>query len=346
MPGYILISEGIFIRPFSFFGDRRDISDIDFFTPKGLLRYDLDNKYYQIESPLKSKGETYEGTTFIYDDKSQEVIFEGLVDFSKSQDKGFEMRTSVLGTGNAKEEQYSIDVMTLLNYNIHASIPDLMAADISDLLERIGLTPAHDNSIQVMYKLANLIGDEATRSYEEKSLRNYVPMVDSDRDLPTTLGFSNIKMDWSSKEKTWYSTSKIGLSHIGRTDINAKMVGFIEIGKSESEQDIINVFLQPSAGTWYFFGYEDHHLFLLSSNEDFNNAVLDKTNSNKPKAGDLIYLNAELNEVLDFINNFRLKHMGITEPYDLQVPGDVGLEDDENFDTIEKEEEDDDGFGF
>lgn len=331
----------------SLLGDRKDISDIDFFTPKGVLKYDLDNTYYQIETPSKSKGETYEGTTFIYDDKTQEVIFEGLVDFSKSQNKGFEMQTSVLGTGNAKEETYGMDIMALINYDIHPSIPDIMALDFVDLLDRIGLTPAHDNSIQMMYKLANLIGDEATREYEEKSLRNYTPLVEGDRSLAATLGFSNVKMEWSNKQKTWYSTSKIGLSHIGRTDLNAKMNGFIEIGKSESEQDIINIFLQPSAATWYFIGYEDHHLFLLSSNGDFNNAVIDKSNSSKSKVGDLIYLNAEVNEVLEFINAFRLNHLGITEPYDLQVPGDVGLDDDENFDTIQKEvEEDDDGFGF
>lgn len=331
----------------SLLGDRRDISDIDFFTPKGEIRYDLDNTYYQIETPSKTKGETYQGSTFIFDDKTQDIIFEGLVEFSKSQNKGFEMRTSVLGTGNSKDESYSMDIMSLINYDIHPSIPDLMALDFVDLLDRIGLAPAHDNSIQLMYKLANLVGDESTKDYEEKSLKNYTPLVDADRGLPVTLGISNLKMEWSNKEKSWYNTSKIGLSHIGRTDINAKMNGFVEIKKSESEQDIINIFLQPSAGTWYFLGYEDHHLFLLSSNEEFNNAVVDKSNSNKSKIGELVYLNAELNEVLEFIDNFRLVHLGITEPYDLQVPGEIGLEDDENFDTIEKvEDEDDDGFGF
>ncbi|MGB3468875.1 MAG: hypothetical protein WBA74_26560, partial [Cyclobacteriaceae bacterium] len=327
-------------------GDRKDISDIDFFTPDGILKYDLDNQYYIIETPSKTAGKTYEGSTFIFDDQSKDIIYEGLVDFSKAVNKGFDMRTSVLGTGNFEKNSYEMDVMTLINYGIPATIPDIMAFELVDLLERIGLPTANDNTIQNMYKLANIIGDEATREYEEKSLKSYTPLVESAKELPATLGFSNIKMEWSEKMKTWHSTSKIGVSHIGRTDINAKMVGFVEIGKTESEQDIVNIFIQPAAGTWYFFGYEDHHLFMLSSNEEFNAAVLEKSNSGKSKAGELIFLTAEAGEVLQFINDFRLNHLGITEPYDLEFPGDVGLDDDENFDTIEKEEEDDDGFGF
>ena len=330
----------------SVFGDRRDISDVDLFTPKGILKYDVDNAYYQIETPSKTKGETYEGTTFIYDDNTQGVIFEGLVDFSKSQEKGFQIIASALGTGNAKTGNYSMDLTALINFDIHSSIPAEMALDLSDLLERVGLAPAHDNSVQVMYKLANIIGDEPTRDYEARSLRNYVPLVESDRYMPATLGISNVDMEWSIQHKTWYNTSKIGLSHVDRSDINAKMPGFMEISKNEAEQDVVNIFLQPSAGTWYFFGYSDGELLILSSNEDFNKAILDRTKSGKTKSGDLIYQLAEASEVLTFINTFRLNHQGITEPYDLELPGDINFDEDESFDTIQKEEEDDDGFGF
>ena len=330
----------------SILGDRRDISDVDFFKASGVLKYDVDNQYYKIETASKTKGETYEGTTFIYDDNTQEVIFEGQVEFSQSKEKGVQMISSVLGSGNAKEGTYKMNMMTLINFFVHPSLPDIMALDLTDLLERVGLAPAHDNSEETMYKLANIIGDEATRGYESRSLRSYTPLVESERFVPATLGISDVDMEWSVQHKTWFNTSKIGLSHVDRVDINAKMPGFMEISKNEAEQEIINIFLQPSGGTWYFFGYSDGQLFVLSSNEDFNNAVVERTKGGKTKIGDLIYQLAEVNEVLDFINTFRLNHQGITEPYDLEVPGDIGLEDDESFNTIEKDEEDDDGFGF
>jgi len=330
----------------SFIGDKRDISDIDIFKPSGTLRYDLENQYYHIETPEKTKGESYEGSTFIYDDNTQDVIFEGLMNFSKTTDKGFNMITSVLGTGNAKDESYSIDAMTLLDFDVHQSIPEIMAADLGDLIETIGLAPAHDNSVQTLYKLANIIGDLPAKDFENNALKNYEPLVYSDRKMESTLGISNIKMKWSKEHNKWYNTSKVGLSHLDGFDINAKMNGFIEFGKSESEQEVIHLFFQPTAGTWYYFGYEDHHLIMLSSNEDFNSAVEERSNSGKSKAGELVTLLAERNEVTSFIDRFRLDYQGIAEPYDLQLPGDIQLEDDENFDTIEtdEEEEEDDGF--
>ena len=46
------------------------------------------------------------------------------------------------------------------------------------------------------------------------------------------------------------------------------------------------------------------------------------------------------NNVLDYINDFRLKYFGIKEPYDLMSPSDTFLED-EIFKTVS---DDDDGF--
>lgn len=105
----------------------------------------------------------------------------------------------------------------------------------------------------------------------------------------------------------------------------------------------MNLFLQAAPGTWYFFGYEDNHLAIYSSNSEFNTAIEENSNEDKARPGELILLAADETETLTFINNFREKYFGITEPYNLVSPTDVNLEE-ENFDTIE--EEDDDGFGF
>ena len=108
--------------------------------------------------------------------------------------------------------------------------------------------------------------------------------------------------------------------------------------------DVVNLFLQAAPGTWYFFGYHDNSLIVYSSNADFNAAIAEKTNEDKAKLGDLVVLVAEENEILKFINDFRLNYFGITEPYNLVYPSDISLED-ENFETIQEEDEDD-GFGF
>ncbi len=330
----------------TFISDKKDYGDHDLFTPSGELRFDVDNQFYIIETPSKTAGESYVGSTFIYDDNTQDVIFEGPFNFSHATEKGFYIASTVLGSGNAQDHRYEMDAMIAIDYEIPLSITDIMTYDLIDLIERLGSSVAHDNSIQLMYNLANMIGEEATREYEEKGLKTYIPLNETSEELNKTLVFSNLHLKWDNDNRVWYNTTKLGLSNVRGTDINASMTGFMELSQNSTGLDVINIFLQPAPGTWYFFGYEDHHLFMLSSNANFNAEVESKSNNGTAKPGDLVILTAEINEVLSFINNYRSNHMGIDEPYNLELPDDVQLEDNENFDTIEEEEEEDDGFGF
>ncbi len=82
---------------------------------------------------------------------------------------------------------------------------------------------------------------------------------------------------------------------------------------------------------------------MYSSNTDFNELIQSKTNVESSKPGEMIIAVGTETETLTFINDFRLNYFGIKEPYNLVSPTDVNVED-ENFDTVE--EDDDDGFGF
>ncbi len=330
----------------TFISDKKDFTDHDFFTPHGELRYIVENNYYQIETSTKTSAESYVGSTFIYDDVTTAVIFEGPTKFATATEKGFELEATVLGTGNALEQKYDLKAFMAFNWDIPLTITDYFTFDVADLIERLGAKVAHDNSIELMYNLANFIGEEATRTYEEEGLKTYIPLVESSEKLQKTLVISDVDLSWDSDKRVWYNTSNIGVSNILTTDINASMGGFMEIGQNNAAQDVINIFLQPAPGTWYFFGYEDHHLFMLSSNVDFNADVEINSNNGEAKPGELVILTAEVGEVLRFVNNFRKDHLGLDTPFDLELPDDIMLEDDENFDTIEDADEEDDGFGF
>lgn len=82
---------------------------------------------------------------------------------------------------------------------------------------------------------------------------------------------------------------------------------------------------------------------MFSSNPKFNEEIDAKSNVEKAKPGETIFVLGDQPETLAYINDFRLKYFGVTEPYNLVSPDDVNLED-ETFETIKKEE--DDGFGF
>ena len=218
-----------------------------------------------------------------------------------------------------------------------------MASDLTDIIQRIGPPLANKIEVGLLNKLANTTYEKVAQEYEQKSLKEYVPLVEVDRELEKTIFISGVKMKWDQSLHAWHNTSRIGVSHITRDDINAKLDGFLEIKKDETGADIFNLFIQAAPGIWYYIGYSTNQLIMYSSNEKFNETIQSKSNVDKAKPEELVLAVGTVNETLSFINDFRLNYFGIKEPYNLISPDDINVED-ENLDTIE--EDDDDGFGF
>lgn len=326
----------------TFVEQRQQPDHVDFFMAKGQLKYNS-NGTFSIEKESKTLGESYEGHTLIYDDSTQAVFFEGTVTFLDVETNEVKVDAAVLGNGNRTEGDYNIDAFITMDYQLNATVLQLMAQDLLDIVERLGNPPANDIEVETLVNLSNIVGEAPTRAYETGSLRDYVPLLETSPELIKSLVISGVKMQWNKEHRAWHNTTKLGISNVLEQDINAKMDGFLEFKKGEAGGDIMNLFLQAAPGTWYFFGYEDNHLAAYSSNSEFNTAIAENSNEDRARPGELILLGADETETLTFINNFREKYFGITEPYNLISPTDVNLEE-ENFDTIE--EEDDDGFGF
>ncbi|MFY0605541.1 MAG: hypothetical protein JXR10_02430 [Cyclobacteriaceae bacterium] len=330
----------------TFVESRKLDSDEDFFMAKGTLTYDTSSLTYIIEKPSKSLGESYEGHTYIYNDSTKDVIFEGAVNFFNIYNQDVTINASVLGSGNKETNEYNLNAMLGINFKNAESYMELMAKDLTDIIERLGPPLANDfTSIELLYKLANYTNEQVARGYEKASLKDYEPLHDVSESLEKSLLISGVKLKWSQSHRSFYNTTKLAISNIYDNDVNAKLDGFIEIAKDESNNDVLNIFIQAAPGTWYFIGYAGNQIFMYSSNSDFNDDVAANSNFGKSKPGELVLVLGDETETLTFINEFREKYFGITEPYDLVSPDEISVEDDETFDTIE-EDPVDDGFGF
>jgi hypothetical protein len=318
-------------------------SDIDFFKASGVLSYSDTFKTYKIETPSKSSGQSYAGSTMIYSDTTKSIIFEGLANFLSPTTSQMSIKSSVLGSGNKKTNEYLTNAMMTFDFQAPEDAMQIMALDLLDVIERVGPPLANDISIELLYKLANLINEATARFYEESSLKGYTSLVSSSKSLEQPIVVSGVKMQWNKDQKAWHNTTKLALSNIYQNDMNAKLDGFLEIKKDESGADVVNLFIQAAPGVWYYIGYTFNQLVLFSSNPKFNEVITAKSNVGKSKPGEKILALGDQNETLTFINSFRLNYFGINEPYNLVLPDDASLED-ENFDTIKKD--DDDGFGF
>ena len=328
----------------TFIEKRRAPSDEDFFYPKGLLSYDTAHHYFKIETPTKTTGESYSGYTLTYDDKSKDMIFEGRANFFNGITKDVSIESAVLGIGNAEENNFQADAFLTINAEKISGFLEIMADDLVGLATRLGLPPANDISLETLYKLANMTSDAIAKNYEKESLKEYVPFYDLSENLLKPLVISGVKMKWSEEHGAWYNTTKLAISNVMKTDVNAKVDGFLEFKKDISNNDIMNLFIQGAPGTWYFMSYQAGTLSFFSSNDAFNTKVLSESNYGEAKAGELVIVESDVNETLGFVNEFRKKYFNVSTPYNLQLPGDISLEEEEDFETIEEKK--DDGFGF
>ena len=145
-------------------------------------------------TPGKASGEQYEGHTFIYSDSTQAITFEGNVNFIRPENNLIQITASALGNGNRKDNSFEIDAFLTIDLKLFNTALEKMSVDILDIVERLGNPVANDLSVESMLKLSNIIGESATRNYEENSLKDYVPLVEASDILAKSLVISGVKL--------------------------------------------------------------------------------------------------------------------------------------------------------
>lgn len=319
----------------TFVSDKKQPEDEDFFLPSGSLFFDKESTEFKIEDRQKAAGEKLSGKVFAYNEDKQEVRFEGPVNFFKGT-KGFNLISSALGSGNLETNDIKMNSFVMIDTSVPATAFDLMARDIQEVIKAEGADEGLGDQTELLYKIADIVGERVVKDYEQKSLQNYVSLGTIPQ-LQKPIVFSQSNLKWSQQKKAFYSEGKLGVSNIGNKDINGSFEGFMEIRKNEDGAPVFHVFFKASPESWYYFGFEDNRLMIHSSLQPFNDIIGKKTNASKAKLGELVFIPGSDDETLAFINRFRQTYYGIETPYDLGGASSAPKKE-------KKKDADDDGF--
>lgn len=328
----------------TFVNEKYSPEDEDFFTPSGHLFFDEKTKEFVIEDTAKASGNKLSGQIFRFNHRTSSVQFEGKANFIPAT-KDVQVRSSVIGSGNINDLEFNMNSLISLNFaTVPTSAFDMMAADILDIINNLGVSEGLGDPTQLLYKLADLSGERAAREFEERSLQDYTTLAGFTKETSASLVISNIDFKWSVDHKAFYNEGKIGMSNIQNNDINGAFEGFMEIRRTEDGVPVLNLFIKASPDSWYYFSFEDNRLLIYSSNNAINNVISKKSNGSKAKMGDLVFAPADRAETLNFINRFRLQYYGIDDIYDLDsaVEDEITEETEDGFGGAD--DEDDDGF--
>jgi hypothetical protein len=319
----------------SFLNDKNEEDD-DLFVPSGTLFYDKESKEYKIEDTVKAAGNKLSGKVFAYNDETSQVRFEGPVNlFNGSKD--FSVTATTLGSGNLETNDIKMNSFVVVDTNVPVQAFDIMGKNIADVIKNEGADEGLGDQTELLYKIADIVGERLAKDYEQKSLQAYVSLSTLPP-LVKPLVFSNVNLKWSTKHKAFYSEGKLGMSNITKTDINGAFEGFMEVKKTTEGAQVFHVFIKASPEAWYYFGFEDNRLQVHSSNADFNGIISKKTNAAKAKIGEVAFIPGSDDETLAFINRFRKEYYGIDIPY--------SLSDGTSSETKKKEEKKDEDDGF
>ena len=319
----------------TFLNNKKSDDDDDFFIPSGTLFYDKESKEYKIEDREKAAGNKLSGKVFAYNDETSQVRFEGPIKIMPGT-KNFNVTATTIGSGSLSNNEVRMNSMLILDTDIPLPAFDLMAADLANVIKNEGAAEGLGDHTDLLYKIADVVGEKLAKEYEQKSVQGYVSLATLPP-LVKPLVLADVNMKWSAKEKAFYSEGLLGISNINKTDVNGGFEGFLEIKKTEDGSPVFHFFIKASPESWYYFGFEDNRVLVHSSNKDFNSIISKKTNSGKAKVGEVVFVPGSEDETLAFINRFRKAYYGIDVPYSLSE----GAQSSEKKKTDEKKKEDD-----
>jgi hypothetical protein len=136
----------------------------------------------------------------------------------------------------------------------------------------------------------NLPGAEATSQEFLEFMKQRMPALEAEnimadlanfgtiRRLPDeikyTLLMNNVKLNWNPGTSSLVSTGDIGVFSIGDEVVNRKVPGYVEIERKASGFGEVNIYFELPDNNWYFFSYRNYILQAISSDEGFNNEIL------------------------------------------------------------------------
>ena len=323
----------------SFITEKRGPDDDDFFIPSGgSLFYDQEKGSYNIANRQKQEDPTtyYAGNMFSYNEETQDVSFEGKLNFVSPYNKGIEFQASGKGEGNLDSVDFKVNAMLAMNIGLPVNAVPLMAENLKIMGEKLGVRRAHQDRSDLIYKVAEFIGDESTKAWDNSYQTVPQPLVNVSPLLVKDLVITNVDLKWSKQNRAFYSEGKIGVSNVNTTDLNMELDGFVEIRKTP-DGDIVNILLQMTDGTWYYFTHDGGSLGVYSSNKAFNDIILGAGGGKKKVGSFNVYANT-IEEVIAWSQGFRKFYYGIDEPYRLV------MSDESNQSLKKKDKVEGDGF--
>ena len=265
----------------TFLSKKKKRKDIQVLTAQGFLKYDKAAAEYQISNLNKLNERTLPGSYISMSTNDCSIYGEGKIDLGVNLG-----RIDIQPVGeikhDLKEDKIDLDMVILLDFFLADNALDKMAKNLEGFEGLDGTAFDRPVYSKGLNELIESKEDAGKRLSEVQLYGNFRKFPN---ELNKTIYINEVKMRWNAETNSYQSYGPIGISNMGKKQINKKVSGHIEIVKKRSSVgDIMKIYLELDSKNWYFFSYSRNLMTAYSSDEDFNN-VIKETKPDKRKMG-------------------------------------------------------------
>ena len=286
---------------------------------KGLFRYNRVNNEFVFGDSLRVTSGGPFGNLMTVSNSTAEVYAKGELNigsgltYMKMKTAG-EIKTTI-DQANSSMEEGPADVSTevLMMAGMEMNVPDkLLKILITDLQSSsFDARPIDYQKNKEFYEdaLAVFVPSEKNLKSEIEEMKNTGLDLDNKYNKFPFL-YSYLPMKWNPEYQSFVNSSEeVGLASINGVPINRMLKCHIEFKMPSNEDDRVYMYIESPSEDWYFFGYKQGILSMVSSNTKFNDALLGmkaKELSFKQKDGGVYEIQAvDPNSALLFVNRVR-----------------------------------------
>ncbi|HTF03774.1 MAG TPA: hypothetical protein VK826_07095 [Bacteroidia bacterium] len=266
----------------AFLSPRKYRTDVTVVGADGFMFFDKASREYRISNKEKLVERSLPGNYISFSTKNCTVYGEGKMNLGS--DLG---QVTMMPIGNATHNT----ITQTTDFDLVIAIDFYMSEKAMDVL------------IEDINASTSLAGTEATRPTFERALNEIVGQKKADKlisdlklygsykkfpdELKYTFFFTDVKMVWNQKTRSYISTGKLGLGSIGNTQINKFVPGVIMLKRNKGVgTDILSIYLELDNSKWYTFRYTSGTMLTYSSNTKFNDIIKEIKDDDKKKDGE------------------------------------------------------------
>lgn len=172
------------------------------------------------------------------------------------------------------------DVLLAIDFKFNNKLSEIM----EEKLRTVNTEGVNIAGEKKRRSLIQLLGTEEALQYVDQVMEEgYV------EDLPDKLRkqlvFNDLQLVWNDQTRSYISTTRLGMSNVNNTMLNKYYSGYVEIEKRKTGNRF-NIYIEAAPNNWFYFAYKDQILQVLSSDEEFNEILMDLPEKKRMIKGD------------------------------------------------------------